>query len=85
MHQVKRQRIITYMSLKELDDRLSNSGFIRLHKSFIISFAHLITIEGNCVRMLDEERLIPIGSAYKQEFFKLLNKNLLSSQCTSFN
>jgi DNA-binding LytR/AlgR family response regulator len=78
IHQIKQQRVITYMSLKELDDRLSNNGFIRVHKSFIISFAHVITIEGNLVKVLEEDRLIPIGSAYKQDFFKLLNKNLLS-------
>jgi len=78
IHQIKQRRIITYMSLKELDEKLSDSGFVRVHKSFIISFAHVIAIEGNFVKMLDEERLIPLGNVYKQEFFKLLNQNLIS-------
>jgi DNA-binding LytR/AlgR family response regulator len=78
IHQIKQQRVITYMSLKELDDKLSNNGFIRIHKSFMISFAHVMMIEGNFVKVLDEKRPIPIGNTYKQDFFKLLNKNLLS-------
>lgn len=82
IHQIKQQKVITYMSLKELDNRLSNTGFVRVHKSFIISFAHVIKIESNFVKVLDEERLIPIGSAYKQDFFKLLNENLLSPLST---
>lgn len=77
IHQINRQQVITYMSLKELDGRLSNNGFIRVHKSFVISFAHIITVEGNFVKVLDEERLIPIGNSFKQSFFGLLHKNLL--------
>lgn len=77
IHQSKQKCVTTLMSLKELEDKLSGSAFIRIHKSFIISLAHIITIEGNFVRVHDEKRLIPIGSAYKEEFLKLVNSRIL--------
>lgn len=78
IHTDTQQRITTYLNLRDLDDRLLNKGFIRIHKSFIVSLAYLTAVEGNAVRVLNNDSPIPIGKAYKQEFFKLVNTKLLS-------
>jgi len=73
------QRNITaYLKLKELTERLSHMGFVRIHKSFIISLSHLTTVEGNTVKVLNETKSIAIGEAYRKEFFELVNARLLS-------
>ena len=78
IHMETQQQVTTYLNLKDLSDRLFKQQFIRIHKSFIVSLAHLTAVEGNFVRVLNDDRPIPIGSAYKQEFFKLVNTKLLS-------
>jgi len=73
------RKITAYLKLKELAEHLSRMGFVRIHKSFIISLSHLTAIEGNMVRILNEPKPIVIGEAYKKEFFELVNARLLSS------
>ncbi|MCF6402953.1 LytTR family DNA-binding domain-containing protein [Chitinophaga filiformis] len=72
------RKITAYLKLKELAEHLSTMGFVRIHKSFIISLSHLTAIEGNMVRILNETKPIVIGEAYKKEFFELVNAKLLS-------
>lgn len=73
------RKITAYLKLKELAEHLSTMGFVRIHKSFIISLSHLTAIEGNMVRILNETKPIVIGEAYKKKFFELVNAKLLSS------
>jgi len=73
------RKITAYLRLKELAEHLSTMGFVRIHKSFIISLSHLTAIEGNMVRILNETKPIVIGEAYKKKFFELVNAKLLSS------
>ena len=75
------QRNITaYLKLKELVDHLSSIGFVRIHKSYIISLSHLTAVEGNIVRILNESKPIAIGDAYRKDFFEQINAKLLSGQ-----
>jgi two-component system, LytTR family, response regulator len=79
IHMDDQKKIITYLKLKELSESLSARGFVRIHKSFIISLSHLTAVEGNMVRILNEEHPISIGDAYKKEFFELINAKMLSA------
>ena len=58
---------ITFSALEEL---LPKSQFIRLHRSFIINKSKISHIEGNRVFINSTE--IPIGSNYRELFFKLI-------------
>jgi len=67
VHTVER-KIMTLMRMKEMEEVLSGSDFIRIHKSYIINYHHLekieshqVTIKGNC---------IPIGTIYRDSFRK---------------
>ena len=62
--------IITYQSLKKIEELLPQRQFPRIHKSFIISLAKIDLIEGNQVRIRD--KVIPIGHNFKSDFEKLI-------------
>ncbi|MBL4679077.1 MAG: response regulator transcription factor [Mucilaginibacter sp.] len=78
IHMDDQRKITAYLKLKELTGHLSSMGFVRIHKSFIISLSHLTAVEGNMVRILDEPQPITIGEAYRKDFFELVNTKLLS-------
>ena len=62
--------IISYHSMKNLENLLSPKQFPRIHKSFIVSLSKIDLIEGNQVKL--RERYIPIGTNFKAEFEKLI-------------
>jgi len=78
IHMDDKRNITAYLKMKELAEHLSAMGFIRIHKSFIISLNHLTAVEGNMVKILDEPQPISIGEAYRKEFFEFVNAKLLS-------
>lgn len=61
---LKNERLITLSTLKEMEDKLPNQQFIRVHKSYIINKQHLDTIERN--RLYIDKAIIPIGDTYKK-------------------
>lgn len=64
----KEKPILTLSSLKSFGEKLGNQNFIRVHKSYIISLKHIHSIQRN--RIIIEGKWIPIGSNYKDVFFK---------------
>ena len=78
IHMNDQRKITAYLKLKELAEHLSSMGFVRIHKSFIISLSHLTAVEGNMVRIVDETQPIAIGEAYRKDFFDMINAKLLS-------
>ena len=62
--------IISYQSLKNIETLLPSTAFPRIHKSFIIALSRIDLIEGNHVKIKD--RLIPIGTNFKNEIEKLI-------------
>ncbi len=63
--------VLTKTTLKNLEDKLPKDEFIRVHKSFIISFSKIFSIENN--RILIGEKLIPVGNQYKTQFYELVD------------
>jgi DNA-binding LytR/AlgR family response regulator len=66
------QRIITYLTLRELEAQLPRPPFVRVHKSFIISLDHLRMVEGNTL-LVGTER-ITVGETYREDFFRLIRE-----------
>ena len=60
--------IITHQKMSEMENILPSGKFIRIHKSYIVAFAHVKSIFGNSVEL--EKTLLPIGLNYKE---KLMN------------
>jgi len=67
----KTSPILTLLSLKSLSEKLSDSMFMRIHRSFIISLDNIHSIERNQVIMKNDIR-ITIAEQYKKKFHKFV-------------
>ncbi|MEG0949337.1 MAG: LytTR family DNA-binding domain-containing protein [Bacteroidales bacterium] len=65
------RRITALYSLKNLEEQLPSDQFLRIHKSYIISFHHIEDIEGNNVTVAGTK--LPIGGSYRDNLFGRLN------------
>jgi DNA-binding LytR/AlgR family response regulator len=66
----KNQRIVTLQVMKQLEEILPSNRFIRVHKSYIVALDKINSIERQEISIND--RIIPIGITYQEQFFKLL-------------
>jgi DNA-binding LytR/AlgR family response regulator len=64
---------LVYHTMKRLEDMLSAYQFIRVHKSYIVSFQHIDTIEKHMLHVKGEE--IPISDSYKDSFLQFISDN----------
>ncbi|BDD11470.1 DNA-binding response regulator (plasmid) [Fulvitalea axinellae] len=62
----EKECVITYLALKSLEESLSPSIFVRVHKSFIISIPKINNVEANIIRI--QQHRIPVGQGYKKRF-----------------
>lgn len=69
----KSEIIVSYLSLKKLENILPYELFPRVHKSFIISLSKIKSIEGNMVNI--EDKKITVGSSYRKKFFELIQSH----------
>jgi Response regulator of the LytR/AlgR family len=68
-----RGKILVLQNLKKFEEQLTPYQFIRVHKSFIVSFNHIESIEKGWI-LIDKQE-IPIGESYREPFQQFLNKN----------
>ncbi|MCO5247541.1 MAG: LytTR family DNA-binding domain-containing protein [Chitinophagales bacterium] len=67
--------VLSLISLKKLEEELPQEKFMRIHRSFIISLAHIESIERS--RIIIQGQRITIADQYKDCFDKFLkNKSL---------
>jgi len=66
------KEILTYQTLNFLEKELSGDGFIRIHKSFIVSLSKIDAYDTETVELGSLQ--IPIGSSYRQIVVKVLRK-----------
>lgn len=62
--------VVTYQTLKGIEEQMPNEEFIRVHKSYIVAFSKIDIIEGNTIKIGEAE--IPIGKNYRRGFFDLI-------------
>lgn len=72
-----RNKIMTHLTMKDVEHRLSKSNFIRVHKSYIVSIQHILTIENGCISLANRKDTIPLSESYKGEFLDRMKGNLL--------
>lgn len=68
-----KERIITLLTMKEIEEKLPEKTFIRVHRSYIISLEFLQYIEGNQI-FINTKNPIPLGDTYRQKFFTMLDE-----------
>lgn len=73
---LKDSSLVTNSSMKRMEELLPSNEFFRIHKSFIIRFSAISTIEGNQVEI--NKKKLPIGSSYRNDLFEKINRNIIS-------
>ena len=63
--------IITYQTLTYFEEKLSNDQFLRIHRSFIASLAHITAYSATQIEI--GKVAVPIGSSYAKDVMKNLN------------
>ena len=56
--------LVVYLRMKEMEERLEGRGFMRVHKSYIVSLHHIMEINKSRI-LLDTGADIPIGDSYR--------------------
>lgn len=64
--------LLSLMSLKKLEEKLTKSRFLRIHRSYLVSFARVDALLKNSVRIGD--KTIPVGATYKEEYDRFVDQ-----------
>ncbi|GAA4312334.1 LytTR family DNA-binding domain-containing protein [Compostibacter hankyongensis] len=70
---------LTYLTLKELEEKLPPVQFIRIHKSFIINLQKIVVLEGNKV-ILENGVSVDVGGSYRSKLLSAINPKLIISK-----
>lgn len=73
-----KKKIITKTSMTNMQEKLPDTGFMRIHKSFIVSMTKIEAFTSHSIEVPGKE--IPIGRSYKNSVLKALQYNVGSSQ-----
>ncbi len=69
------ERHLVLINIKNIQLRLPDNKFMRVHKSYIVPMHKISTIEGNVIRILGQE--VPIGKEYREQMDDFIKKNLM--------
>jgi DNA-binding LytR/AlgR family response regulator len=68
----KTQRVVSLLTMKEMEDLLPSQRFSRVHRSYFIALDKIVSVEKQRVHLKD--KIIPVGNAYLPPFMKRLTK-----------
>lgn len=68
-HSVGKKNVTALASLKELEEKLPENKFIRIHKSYIVSVKKIDALEGNIIEIAGER--LPLGKSFKPKLAEL--------------
>jgi DNA-binding LytR/AlgR family response regulator len=72
-------KVITLLTMKEVQERLPEGMFMRVHRSFIVSLGKVQFIEGNQI-FVEAKTAVSLGETYREQFFKALEEKMLLSK-----
>jgi DNA-binding LytR/AlgR family response regulator len=70
-------RHMTYLPLKEIEQRLPPEIFVRIHRSFMVNVTYIRIIERNRIILYNGTELM-LGDHYKQRFLQMMDDRLLN-------
>ena len=71
-------RIITHITLKELEDQLPSTQFVRIHNSYMVPLQKITAIEGNSIQI--GKHNLPVGDIYKRNFLATIDQHIIRSK-----
>ena len=76
----EQERIITLLNIKDLQERLPASRFMRVHKSYIVSLDKIKALDGNLILFRDGKATAPLGDTYRRGFFEALQRHVVGGK-----
>lgn len=67
--------VMSLISMKSLEEKLPQSTFMRVHRSYIVNVEKIKIIERS--RIIFGDKQIPVSEGYKDEFQKFVNKKFV--------
>ena len=66
-------RYTIHSTMKDIEAKLQDSDFLRVHRSFIVRIDKIVAIEQPNLILENDKKIIPIGGSYKDDLAKRLN------------
>ncbi|HMN06443.1 MAG TPA: response regulator [Flavobacteriales bacterium] len=66
-------RYTIHSTMKDIEAKLPESDFMRVHRSFIVRIDKITAIEQSNLVLENEKKIVPIGGSYKDDLAKRLN------------
>lgn len=67
------KRYTIHSTMKDIERKLGDDEFIRVHRSFIVRLDKIASIEYPNLQLEKDKKLIPIGGSYKEQLVKKIN------------
>lgn len=67
------EKYTIHSTMKDIEKKLPEEFFIRVHRSFIINLKKISSIDGSLVHIENHSKPIPIGGSYKEKLYNRLN------------
>ena len=72
------KKILSLINMKELEEKLPQKRFIRIHKSFIVAISQISSLNGNALYLKNHPKAeIVIGKVYKPALLDQLKLRLI--------
>lgn len=68
--------VVTLLSMKKLEETLSDEMFMRVHKSYIVNMSKILSVTKTSIQM-DKNTYIPVGDSYRERFIQYINARAL--------
>jgi DNA-binding LytR/AlgR family response regulator len=65
------KKYVTLNTMKNLEEKLSRSTFLKVHRSYIINISKIDDLQGNTIYIQGNQ--VPIGKGHREEVMKRLN------------
>jgi DNA-binding LytR/AlgR family response regulator len=69
----EKEKFTIHSTMKDIEKKLPESSFIRVHRSFILNMNKIKSIDSSIVIIENNDKKIPIGGSYKDALFQRLN------------
>jgi DNA-binding LytR/AlgR family response regulator len=69
---LEKSKYVTYLTMKELEQKLSNTSFLRIHKSHLVNESKIHSVDGDYV-ILVNNFFLKIGANYKESMLASLH------------
>lgn len=66
IHLVGQKPVVVRLTMKAILEKLPEKGFLRVHRSYIVSVDKIILVRNKMIRIAEDE--IPLGSSYEEGF-----------------